>query len=223
MVTFLLTSALILSILVVAVYFWQKPRTEPESPMLPPHSGARGLFTGEQLPEFDDRLKLTSADRKTEIIRAAESGEKNALHDAHAIGDRSFYDRVLGILSVEANSDPQLLSLISFVTRSELPVNTQLATRMLESWKNSPDRSGTAKTLHIVALSNDASLYNMAVEEALQLWRAGRLPDVSAQELASLLDGEFWLLSSEVRGSGDGFLLKRTLAKARGELKTDAR
>ena len=223
MVTFLLTSAIILSILVVAVYFWQKPRTEPESSMLPPHSGARGLFTGEQLPEINNRFKLTSEDRKTEIVRAAGSGDKNALRDAHEIGDRSFYNEVLDRLSAGANTDPQLLSLISFVTRSELPVNTRLATRMLESWKNSPDRSGTAKALHIVALSNDASLYNTAVEEILQLWRAGRLPEVSAQELASLFDGEFWLLSSEVRGSGPGFLLKRTLAKARDELNAKAR
>jgi len=118
-----------------------------------------------------------------------------------------------------ADSDALVLSLVSYLTRSELPVTPHLAERILEGWKKSPDRSSTAKTLHIVALSNDASLYNSAVEAALQFWREGRLGDVSPIELSALIDGEYWILSSQVRSSGAGFLLKRTLANARRELK----
>ena len=128
---------------------------------------------------------------------------------------------MLDLLSANA-TDPKLLSLISYVTRANLPVSTQLAARVVESWKNSPDRNGTAKALHVAALSNDAALYNAAVEAAMQYWREGRLPDVSVQDLTALFDGEFWLLSTQVRGSGAGFLLKRTLADARRELSGQA-
>jgi hypothetical protein len=101
-------------------------------------------------------------------------------------------------------------------------VSANLARLVVKSWKLSPDRSSTAKTLHAVALANDAALYSDTVETAMQLWRDGHLPDVSREELRALFDGEFWLLSSEVRCSGPGFLLKRTLAGARRELDAKA-
>src|SRR5882724_11391530 len=222
MVTFLITSAILLSILVVAVYFWQKPTSQVESPLLPVHREPRGLFSGEQQSPLQPPDGFDEERQKVEIIQRAEAGDKNALQDAHARGDQTLYTEVLTLLTTATDTDPKLLSLISYVTRAELPVSKQLAERMLESWKKSPDRSGTAKTLHIVALSNDASLYNSAVEVAMQFWRAGRLPEVSAQELIALFDGEFWLLSKQVRGSGAGFVLKRPLASARRELNVQA-
>ncbi len=222
MVTFLITSFVIVSILVVAVYFWQKPTSQAESPLLPVHREPRGLFSGEQLSSLQSPDSSDEERQKVEIIQRAEGGDKKALQDAHTLGDQTLYTEALTLLTIAADTDPKLLSLISYVTRAELPVSKQLAERMLESCKKSPDRSSTAKTLHVVALSNDASLYNSAVEAAVQFWRAGRLPEVSAQELTALFDGEFWLLSKQVRGSGAGFVLKRTLASARRELKVQA-
>jgi hypothetical protein len=73
--------------------------------------------------------------------------------------------------------------------------------------------------LHVAALSNDAAVYQTAVETALEFWRGGLLSEVSAQELRAILEGEFWILSSPARSSGAGFLLKRALAVARRELK----
>jgi hypothetical protein len=72
--------------------------------------------------------------------------------------------------------------------------------------------------LHIAALSDDAAVYQKAVETALTFWRDGHLIDISAVELRSILDGEFWILSSPTRSSGAGFLLKRALNGARREL-----
>ncbi|HZE72718.1 MAG TPA: hypothetical protein VE135_24670 [Pyrinomonadaceae bacterium] len=222
MVTILITSAIVLSILVVAVYFWQKPTSQAEPPLLPVHREPRGLFSSEQLTPLQPPDGSDEERQKVEIIQRAEGGDKKTLQDAHTRGDQKLYAEALTLLTTAADTDPKLLSLISYVTRAELPVNKQLAERMLESWKKAPDRSGTAKTLHIVALSNDASLYNSAVEAAMQFWRARRLPEVSAQELTALFDGEFWLLSKQVRGSGAGFVLKRTLASARRELNVQA-
>jgi hypothetical protein len=72
--------------------------------------------------------------------------------------------------------------------------------------------------LHVAALSDDAELYRTAVVNALDFWRIGQLAETSPQELLAVMEGEFWILSAQVRNSGAGFLLKRTLSSARREL-----
>ena len=74
--------------------------------------------------------------------------------------------------------------------------------------------------LHLAADTDDAETYNSAAELALNVWQEGKLPDVSAAELHSLLNSEYWLLSSRTRSSGAGFILKRTLSRARRELES---
>jgi hypothetical protein len=74
--------------------------------------------------------------------------------------------------------------------------------------------------LHVAALSDDAETYRQAVELALNSWRNDKLPNLSAEELHSLINGEYWVLSSNTRSSGAGFVLKRTLATAKRELET---
>jgi hypothetical protein len=225
MVTLLITSVLILGFLAVVLYFWQEPNTEAQSHILPPPAEARGLFspTSSELKALAESSASAESERqRTAIIERARHGEKTALQEAHSL-DRTLYNAVLELLTDSADTDSKLLALVSYVSRADLPVNTRLARAMVEWWKKSPGRSSTAKTLHIVALADDASLYCDAVETAIQFWREGRLPDVSVEELRALFEGEFWLLSSEVRGSGSGFLLKRTLARARRELEAQAR
>ena len=133
-------------------------------------------------------------------------------------GDANLYDRVLVELVRSAASDAKLLSLMSYVTQNELPVNRALATAVIAAWKKSPDRAGTAKALHFAALSDDPELYRQTVEQAIELRREGKLADVLPADLRALFDGEFWILSSRTRSSGAGFVLKRTLESARREL-----
>jgi hypothetical protein len=222
MVTLLITSFIILAFLVVIVYYWQKPNAPVDSELLPPLVEPKGLFSSDSHVATKELAAAEQRQQRTSILERANNGEKSALQDAHAQGDANFYNAVLDAMTDRVSSDPQLLSLISFVTRAELPVNSKLARAVRDSWLRAPDRSSTSKTLHIVALSNDASLYNEAVTSALQLWHEGQLPEVTPDELRSLIDGEFWLLSPEVRGSGAGFILKRTLARARRELSGQA-
>jgi hypothetical protein len=73
--------------------------------------------------------------------------------------------------------------------------------------------------LHIAALSDDAGVYQAAVDATLNSWRRGTLQQISSPELQAILEGEFWVLSAKTRNSGAGFLLKRTLASVRRELK----
>jgi hypothetical protein len=224
MVTLLITSFFILAFLAIAIYFWQKPASSTEAEALLPPPG-RGLFIDGTnngvalvLAEADSEATVNAARQRTGLLARAKGGEKSVLEEARNTGDGDLYDEVLNLLVAGSDSDPELLALVSYVTRHELRVNKKLAERVLDSYKSAPYRSSTAKMLHIAALSDDATLYQSAAETALDFWRDGRLSEISAQELRSILEGEFWILSSATRRSGAGFLLKRTLASARREL-----
>jgi hypothetical protein len=121
---------------------------------------------------------------------------------------------------LQADSDKKLLALVSYMTSVSpaFSINRRLAERFMEAWKASPDRGSTAKMLHMVALADDAELYRQAFETALTFWRENRIPGLSAEELRSLAESEYWILSQNERSSGQGFLLKLKLAALRREL-----
>jgi len=219
MVTLLFTAVAILLLFGIGAYFWQKPAEDNSARVLPPPPNPRGLFDSEFSPEADDTEPHALSIRQREVlIKRARNGERAALEEAHRNGAPELYDRVLAELVQVSDSDPKLLSLLSYVSQNELPVNKSLAEAVLASWKQAPDRSGTARALHFAALSNDPDIYRGAVESALHLWRTAKLADISAIELRALFEGEFWVLSSRSRSSGAGFVLKRTLDGARREL-----
>jgi hypothetical protein len=214
MVTLLITSVFVFALIAIAIYFWQKAAntSQPDELPLPPQPA--GLFSDFKPAE----LPSPTDDPKKTLMESAAKGDKNALEQAHALNDSTVYEDVLNILVTQIDSEPKLLSLVSHVTRNELPVTKALAQRAIDYWKDSPDKNSTAKMLHLAALSDDADTYRLAVELALNSWRNGKLPDISAVELQALINGEFWVLSSNTRSSGAGFLLKRTLATAKREL-----
>ena len=217
MVTLLITSLFVLGLIAIAaIYFRQKFVNESQSmePSLPPKPPT-GLFSDYQPAQ---QLPPTTEEPRKALLELAHTGDKKALHDAYAINDQTLYDEVLNTLVGQIHTEAQLLSLVSYVTRNELPVNKTLAQKTIDCWQGSLDRNSTAKLLHIAALSDDAGTYGQAVEVVLNSWRAGKLADVSAFELQSLFNGEFWLLSSNTRSSGAGFVLKRTLSTAKREL-----
>lgn len=135
--------------------------------------------------------------------------------------------------TIELPLPPQQLSgLFSDFRLNEPPAKTPLpenapqvdkeafehAIEAIRTWQESPNRSSTAKLLHVAALSDDAKTYGRAIELVLMSWRDGSLTDLSANELHSLFNSEYWVLSSRTRTSGAGFVLKRTLANANREL-----
>jgi hypothetical protein len=221
MVTLLFTAVAILLLFGIGAYFWQKPAEGNSAGVLPPPPNARGLFADEYSDATDDaEHQALLAQQREELIKQASNGERGTLDKAHLIGDSDLYDRVLAELVQFSDSEPKLLSLLSYVSQNELPVNRRLVEAGLASWRAAPDRGSTTRALHLAALTDEPDIYRGAVESALQLWRAGKLGDISAIELRALFDGEFWVLSSRSRSSGAGFVLKRTLDGARRELET---
>ncbi len=224
MVTLLLIAVVIFSIIGIGLYFWQKSTPDDSERVLPPPPDLRGLFAETSANKEEEREMAIAASEaeQAELIERARIGEQSALAEANQTKDGALYDRVLAELLKLADSDAKLLSLMSHLTKNELPVSPELAAAVLDSWQKSPNRSGTSKALHFAALSDDANVYQGAVEQALRFWREGKLSDVSAIELRALFDGEFWILSSRTRSSGAGFVLKRTLDSARRELEAAA-
>jgi len=226
MVTLLITSFFILAFLAIALYFWQKPTRSVEIEALRPPPG-RGLFidgTSDEIAaaqakvEVDLEATANAATRRRELMKRAVAGEKSTLLEAYKSGDVELYDETLNSFVAATDSDSKLLSLLSYVTSHELRVNKELAERAIDAYQHAPDRGSTSRMLHVAALADDAAVYQSAVEIALKFWRAGRLSEISAPELRSILEGEFWVLSSSTRSSGSGFLLKRALRNARREL-----
>lgn len=214
MVTLLFTSVFVIAVLAIAIFFWQKAANKSETTELLPPPPRAGLFPDPEPAE----LQPAPEDLKKPLLENAAKGETNALQRAYQLNDRSFYDDVLNVLIAQVDSPAKLLSLVSFVTRHDLPVTVALAQKSFDYWRDSLDRNSTAKLLHLAALSDDAATYSQAVEAALSAHREGKLQDLSAVELQSLINGEYWLLSSNTRSSGAGFVLKRTLSTAKREL-----
>ena len=225
MVTLLITALALLAIVGIGLYYWQKPPVDYSENILPPSPDPRGLFADDAASAEEEtrQLELAASQRNESLISRAQSGEHLALQEAHESGDPDLYERVLNELVQAVHTEPELLALMNYVTENELPVDATLAQAAVASWKESPDRSGTARALHFAALSDDADVYRGAVENALGLWREQKLNNIAATELQALFEGEFWILSSRSRSSGAGFVLKRTLENARRELEATTR
>ena len=224
MVTLLITSFLLLAGITYALYLWQRPSSKGGAEALLPPPPGRGvsLFgddpAAEPAPrELTDGESIAEEERRALLERAA-GGDKSVLEEA--VEDAALYDEALNALVERADSDQKLLALASHISRGDarLRVNRRLAERFIESYGRAPDRATTMKMLHVAARTNDAGVYQTAIETAYQFWRDRRLTGISADELRQLVEGEFWLLAPEVRNSGAGFLLKRTLARLRRQL-----
>jgi hypothetical protein len=225
MLFFLLFALAIFSVIGIAIYFLvrsTRPSAERELPPPPDFSGLFGEDSANGARQKQQLLSADLAEERSALIARARNGERSVLADAHQTGEAKLYDEVLHELVQGADSDAKLLALVSYVGTNEFRVNPELAAAVLRSWQKSPDRGSTSKALHFAALSDDAALFGDAVEQAVQVWREGKLADISAMELRALFEGEFWILSSRTRSSGAGFVLKRTLDSARRELEAAA-
>src|SRR5215218_399345 len=92
MVTLLFTSVFVLGLLVIAIYFWQRPAntSQPVELPLPPQQPA-SLFSDYQPAQLQ---RATENPRKA-LLESAAAGEKNSLQQAHSLNDRVLYAEVL--------------------------------------------------------------------------------------------------------------------------------
>ena len=227
MVTVLVASFLLIAAISYAFYCWQRTpsKEDAERSLVPPRFG--GLFgdpdaqAGASAVRADRNKNAVTSEQREALRERAARGDKSALLGAHESRDAALYDEILSLLTAQADSEKKLLALVSYIARQpekKLRVNKRLVEALIASWKSAPDRSGTAKMLHTAALADDAAIFQQALETVLQFWRDGRVPDLPAEELRALAEGEYWLLGAGARSSGAGFRLKLKLAGLRREL-----
>lgn len=231
-----MSAILIISIFLVFVASFALLRTKrspsnPATDHLPPGISPRGLFdyiaggrSGDDGEALYDPEKKSSEEFEKRLLERAALGDLEALKDARATEKAALYGVVLDALveSCAANAE-QLRALANFITRNDgLRANATLAAHLLEVWERDPTRAPTADLLRVAALSDDAATFERALEAVLRAWEESRLKDLSAGELRSLFEGEYWLLSSGATSSGAGFALKQKLADARRRLNNSA-
>jgi hypothetical protein len=158
-------------------------------------------------------------DKPLDLLLRARTGDLDALTEAHKAGNKTLYNQVLDELvdwSIASAEQMQLLA-AHIAGDFSLRANRNMAQSFIETWQSAPSRKLTSDMLHIAALSDDAETYEEAIEMALLFWRNNAFR-MTAEELRSLIESEYWVMTNDARSSGAGFMLKRKLAEARREL-----
>jgi hypothetical protein len=220
----LIISVFLLFVASFAILRTKRSSSRGDAHELPPGVSPRGLF--EVAPQ-DEEIPKESLDqvRRGELRERAERGDLSALSEARASNDPALYRFVLDGLVGRCSGEPgRVRELASHVARAkDLRASPELAEMLLGLWREEPTPASTAELLRVSALSDDAGTFGRAVTEVLQLWEDGGLDALGMEDLRSLLEAEYWLLSSEAKRSGEGFVLKQKLADARRRLTARAR
>jgi hypothetical protein len=224
MSAFLIIPVLLLAIVAIAAYSLQRRlsgKADDQKMVEPPKIG---LFA------VDDESKQrarplrtvkaqTPIDQPSDLLARARTGDLDALTEAHTTGNKAIYNQVLDELVDWSISAPEQMQLLAshIAGNFSLRANRNMAQSFIEMWQSAPSRRLTVDMLHIAALSDDAEIYEEAVEMALLFWRNSAFR-MTSEELRTLIESEYWVLTSEARSSSAGFMLKRKLAEARREL-----
>ena len=85
----------------------------------------------------------------------------------------------------------------------------------LADWIASPTRSKTIVLLSNAAKSENEDIYIKACKKVLLVWRTGSVKDLSADDLALLMESHFWLIPADKRTPGASFFIKEEIAGLR--------
>jgi hypothetical protein len=214
----LIISVFLLFVASLAILRTKRSSSKEETRELPAGLSPRGLFDAAR----DDETPKESPEqvRRGELRERAERGDLSALADACASSDAALYRFVLDGLVGRASGDAgRVRELVAHIAGGGgLRASPELAEMLLGEWRQEPTPASTAELLRVSALSDDAGTFGRAVTEVLESWEGGRLEGLGAEQLRSLFEAEYWLLSSEAKRSGAGFVLKQKLADARRRL-----
>lgn len=211
-----------LALAAAAFYFWLRPSYggNPDRELAPPRFV--GLFSEQSSATESNRKETEALSLQANLIDRARAGDLTSLSQAHSREDAALYCTVLDAL-IDTASDNQeaFRDLVSHISKGDkLRANRRLAEQLMAIWETAPDRRSTIEMMHIAALSDDAPVYQRAVEVVIAHWQKGELIEFSPEELIELFDSQFWILAPEARSGGAGFALKRKLAGVRRELAT---
>lgn len=82
-------------------------------------------------------------------------------------------------------------------------------------WQTLPNKKNTVELLYLASQSESGEVYSTTANEIVEFWKAGKTDDLSAHDLAEILESQFWLLPIEQRTSGVRFGLYQEIAGLR--------
>ena len=88
-----------------------------------------------------------------------------------------------------------------------------------KTWNIAPDRKKTIELLFLAAASENAKIFSEISENVIKLWRENRIENLTAQDLADLLDSHFRILPQQERTSGVLFWLREEIQNLRREVR----
>lgn len=214
----LIISVFLLFVASFAILRTKRSRSTEEARELPAGLSPRGLF--DAAPADESSKESPEQVMRGELRERAARGDLSALAEARASDDAALYRFVLDGLVGRASGDAARVRELAahLAGGRDLRASPELAEMLLGEWRREPTRASTVELLRVSALSDDAGTFGRAVTEVLELWEGGELAALGAEDLRSLFDAEYWLLSSEAKRSGAGFVLKQKLADARRRL-----
>lgn len=92
-------------------------------------------------------------------------------------------------------------------------------TEFASEWRIAPDRKRTIELLFLASGAESARTFSEISENVIKLWRENRIENLTAQDLADLLDSHFRILPQQERTSGALFWLKEEIQKLRREVR----
>jgi hypothetical protein len=101
------------------------------------------------------------------------------------------------------------------VKRLESAEKLSKVAEFMQIWRELPSRRNTLELLYIASKSENGEVYNDAAKSVLASWHKGEINDLSAEDLAQMLESHFWLLPTEQRTSGNSFGLNQEIADLR--------
>ena len=87
--------------------------------------------------------------------------------------------------------------------------------KLRQDWRASPNNAATIKLLYTASQTENGEAYLETANIVLKAWRTGSIPDLTADDLAHLLDSHFWLLPTHERTPGVSFRIQQEIAGLR--------
>lgn len=84
-----------------------------------------------------------------------------------------------------------------------------------KKWRVSPDKKKTVELLRLASESENADTFSETAENVIKIWRENRIENLTADNLADLLDSHLKTLPQQERTSGAIFVLKQEITKLR--------
>jgi hypothetical protein len=222
--TILFIFLLLFAAAAIAFRFSKRRTAELEISRQFPASRFDGLFAERHAEEArvlaEENVRSRDEATRRQLLERAAEGEIKVLHEVHALGDAGFYREVLQAIHTQADGNPKVLQSIAkyIIDSQKLRSGSELAETVIEMWSKFPGQHSLAEMLYLAALADDAAIFTRATNVALLSWREDRVGKVSATEFLTAVESAYWLVASEVRTSGAGFLLKQAIADVRREL-----